>query len=166
MGKHGHTHISRKDNKTIKSYEFLTKNNSLNQEYGQISKCLGDCRFLVKQFKKDENEVISTLPRRFKKGPRRIRIDEGHTVLIQPMSEKTWEIIYVYSDIDLKRLRREGEIEENQQKSSNILFEDEDDNADVSIDENDGIVDEDLVSETKPIESQFEENLDAFIADI
>lgn len=158
MGKHGHTHTNRKDNKS-KFSNFLTRDKTQEQEYGQISKCLGDCRFLVKLIKKDDIEVKTTLPRRFQKGPSRKRIDDGHFVLIQSISKDMWEIIHVYSDIDIKRLRNEGELEEDQTHQSSVIFED--DNIS-SISENDGIVDGDLLQEN----NLYEDNLDAFITDI
>jgi translation initiation factor IF-1 len=166
MVNHGHTHKkAHNKSKGPQTFGEVKKDPSLNQEYARVTKALGDCRFLCTLFNKDSTEVKVTLPGRFMKGKNKQRVNDEDVVLIEG-DVGLWVIVHIYSSAEVRKLQKEGELEEKgtDNKPSAIIFENE--VVIPQVGEGEGLVDGDTVDNFKAPTSQFDDNFDAFISDI
>jgi initiation factor 1A len=80
-----------------------------NEEYGIVTKMLGDCRVLAKL--PDLREVIAHIPGRFKKKKQKRRIVVGDVILIcHRLYEDKSDIICIYEKDEINRLIDDCEI--------------------------------------------------------
>ena len=116
------THQKKNDNRKInKKHDFVTA--LTDQTYAIITLHKGDARFDVKIIRTGKTTFVRA-PGKLQRGPKKQRIMVGDTVLITEGPNA--EIITKYSDEEIKRLIKMGELVSLEPKIndiSNIVFE-------------------------------------------
>ena len=127
---HGLTHQSKHKKNTIRSNELQYRQKS--EEYATINGDKGNARFEVTIY--HNNEVVMAKARgALIRGPHKQKLEKGDLVLILKDDGTTvgdkYYIIHKYSQEDVKRLRKAGELvqikDKNDEEESTILFENE-----------------------------------------
>ena len=114
----GKTH-TKKHTKNINKHEFITADPSEGELYANIKKALGDGRFEI-EFLKTGKIVIAKLRGALIKGPRKQRVEVTNIVLIDNGSLGMYYIMLKYSDEEVKKLNKMGELVSFKQKTSNV----------------------------------------------
>ena len=111
--KGGKKHKKFKNLNTIKTIEYKM---NANEEYGQIIKLLGSCRFIIDC--KDGKERLGQLRKGLRKKVK-ITIDDWVLVNLRGFEtfDKKCDIIFKYSPEDVIKLKKEGLIETNQKNT-------------------------------------------------
>lgn len=126
MATHQKKHI-----KNIGKKELPVRDQGLGEFYGTIGDALGDARWKVKLT--DGRDVIASARGAIKSGRNKQRINKGDIVLVQESLDLT-TILHRYTPDEAKRLRKMGEVlqvaEDNGVGSSNVQFEDEEEQLD------------------------------------
>jgi translation initiation factor IF-1 len=130
---HKKKHIKKK-----KTNDFILKIENENQEYGQIIGPKGNTRFEVKLIK--NNEIFNVKLRgTLSKGPNKQRIEKKDIVLLHPDNSTTdndkYFIIHKYSNDDIKRLQKMGELAQINLDDNDPIIMYEDDILQKKIDE-------------------------------
>ena len=117
-----------------KSKSSRTKSNSGlitlegDEKYGRVNLPAGNSQFRVFDIATGQ-EIIATVRGSLRRGPGKQKVTPTCLVLLQPDESSTkpkWFITYVYSDDEVKRLRRSGEIVDLKEKTnSNVVFVDD-----------------------------------------
>lgn len=123
---HGHTHQTKHKKNTGSKKELQYKQPG--EEYATINCDKGDARFEVTIYA--NNQVVMAKARgSIIKGPGRERLQKGDLILLQQDSSSSdkYYIIHKYSQDDVKRLRKAGELaqvrESGQDDEVSVVFE-------------------------------------------
>jgi initiation factor 1A len=128
MATHQKKHI-----KNIGKKEFPIRDPTLGESYATVGEALGDSRWKVKLV--DGRETIASIRGALKSGKNKQRINKGDIVLVQSSLDLT-TILHRYIPDEVKKLRKLGEIlqtEEQTSSTSNIEFEDSDNEPDNTV---------------------------------
>lgn len=113
------------------------------EEYAEIIKALGDCLFQVQIY--SNGSMVNARLRGCLKGKNKRRVKIGDTILIQNDSlskiNSNYHIIHIYSDNDIKTLKKMKVLVSNRDAESLILIEDEEVNNTHEIDITDDLLD-------------------------
>jgi hypothetical protein len=127
---HGHTHKSKHRKNTLLNLKELQYRQS-GEEYAIVNCDKGSSRFEVTIYKTSQI-IIAKARGSICKGPRKQRLEKGDYILII-MDETTssgdkYYIVHKYSNEDIKKLRKEGELtqirETKEDRTVSIVFED------------------------------------------
>ena len=153
MATHQKKHI-----KSINPRQLIICNENNGEYYGQIIEAQGSSRFLVKIVK--SNLVISSkIAGRIIKGPNKQRIFKDDFVLLQKdiyTNDNKYYIIFKYSDDDIKKLKKEGELvfttnntfsdEVDTEKNTTIINFNNSLNNNISTDISNNIIDDEFIA--------------------
>lgn len=145
MATHTKKHIKRRGH--IANNELILKSDKDSEFYGEIINPKGDTRFEVQLL--DKRLVVAKARGSIISGPKKQRLNKNDMVLLQFDPNTTtgdkYYIIHKYSQDDIKRLRKSGElatIKDDEDVNNNIVFEHDiiEDNEDV-VQVNDDFID-------------------------
>ena len=153
MATHQKKHI-----KSINPRQLIICNENNGEYYGQIIEAQGSSRFLVKIVK--SNLIISSkIAGRIIKGPNKQRIFKDDFVLLQKdiyTNDNKYYIIFKYSDDDIKKLKKEGELvfttnntfsdEVDTEKNTTIINFNNSLNNNISTDISNNIIDDEFIA--------------------
>lgn len=114
----GNTHM-KKHVKNINKHEFITANSSEGEMYAIIKKPLGDARFEV-EILRTGKIVIAKLRGALIKGPKKQRIEVTNIVLLDNGSSDMYYIMLKYSDEEVKKLNKMGELISFKPKTTDV----------------------------------------------
>ena len=153
MATHQKKHI-----KSINPRQIIICNENNGEYSGQIIEAQGSSRFLVKIVK--SNLIISSkIAGRIIKGPNKQRIFKDDFVLLQKdiyTNDNKYYIIFKYSDDDIKKLKKEGELvfttnntfsdEVDTEKNTTIINFNNSLNNNISTDISNNIIDDEFIA--------------------
>jgi len=126
MATHQKKHVQSNGKITSKILRIVESSDGEN--YAKILQILGGCRFKIEIINTGENK-IATLCGKIRKGTKKQKVGIGDIVLILEGDKINDSIIeYKYSEDEVKKLYKQGEIKDIKPKSgeeSGIAFEDE-----------------------------------------
>ena len=129
----GHTHVKRHiKNKNYESRELVLQEDEKKEEYARIDSALGAGRFMA-TILKNNIKVNVGLPNRFKKGPKKQKVEVDSIVLLCRINESIqdikYDIINIYTKQHVVELLKMKEIisinPENKKNNSNVIIQDE-----------------------------------------
>ena len=122
-----HQKKHQQNNGKITSKILRTANLSEGENYARVLQILGGCRFKIEIINTGETK-IATLCGKIRKGTKKQKVGIGDTILILEGEKINDSIIeYKYSDDEVKKLYKQGEIKDIKPKSGeeSIMFENE-----------------------------------------
>ena len=115
-----------KSNRSKSNTGLVTKEGD--EKYGRANLPAGNSQFRVFDIETGQ-EITATIRGSLRRGPGKQKVTPTCLVLLQPDDSSTkpkWFITYVYSDDEVKRLRRSGETVDLKEKiDSNVVFVDD-----------------------------------------
>ena len=96
------------------------------EEYAVVTKVLGNCRYKVK-LNMSEKEVVGRLPGRMRKHKKECWVELNSVVLVslRDFQEEIVDILHVYTDAEVRKLKKEKEYFEEDQKDAEIIKEED-----------------------------------------